>query len=71
MTTNDIDTVTVLQSRTVARPDGRAAIVLTVQRRPTEPAFQTAFEVTLETLAILRNEIARAEMILTTQTGRA
>ena len=62
---NDIPTVTVLQSHTVARPDGRAAIVLMT----TSGAI--AFEVTLETIPILRREIDLAEKMLRQKSGHA
>jgi len=66
----DFDTVTVLNSRVLTRADGRAAILLEGERRPNEP-YSVAFEVTLETLAILRKEVAKAEKFLSAPTGTA
>lgn len=67
---NDYDTVTVTASKVLLRPDGRAAILLTGHRRPTEP-YSVAFEVNLQNLAVLRAEIAKAEQFLLALPGRA
>jgi hypothetical protein len=62
---NEIPTVIVLGSHAVARPDGRAAIVL-------KTTHQTiAFEVTLETIQILRNELTICEQVLRQRPGHA
>lgn len=66
MAERDIRTVTVIGSNTVARPDGRAAIVLETLQ---EGAI--AFEVTLQTIPQLRQEIDAAERILRSPIGRA
>ena len=57
------DTLTVTASHLLRRPDKRIAILLVGHRRAHEP-YSVAFEVTLETLALLRNEIAKAEVLL-------
>lgn len=67
---SDLDTVVIDASRTVFRPDGLAAIVLT-GRYPSREPFEIAFAVSLQTLAILRNEIAKAEAFLLAPHGRA
>jgi hypothetical protein len=66
----DFDTVTILRSKTLYRPDRRAAILLEGHRRANEP-YVVAFEVTLETCAILRAEIAKAEAFLSAKSGTA
>lgn len=64
MADRDIPTVTVVGSNAVARADGRAAIVLeTKERGP------IAFEVSLQSIAVLRPGLAAAETILLRQTG--
>lgn len=66
----DFDTVTVTGSKLLMRPDGRAAILLQGHRRANEP-YSVAFEVTVETLPLLRQEIAKAEAFLAQRQGRA
>jgi hypothetical protein len=63
--TNDILTVLVLGSHAVARPDGRAAIVLKTTSQ------SIALEVTLRTIQILRNELNICEQFLRQPSGRA
>ena len=59
-------TFTIKGSQSLARPDGRAAILLeTVERGP------IAFEVTLQTIPLLRAELARAEAMLLSTGGVA
>lgn len=70
MKESDFDTVTVLRSKTLLRPDGRVAILLEGRRRATEP-YSVAFEVTLDTIGYLRQEIAKAEMYLRAMPGTA
>ena len=52
------------------RPDRRAAILLEGHRHANEP-YSIAFEVTLETIAVLRAELAKAEAFLSTGYGVA
>jgi len=66
----DFDTVTVTRSKTLFRPDGRAAILLEGFRRASEP-YSVAFEVTLATIPLLRAELARAEQFLSSGAGTA
>jgi hypothetical protein len=66
MSENALRTVTVKGSRVVARADNRVAIMLDfVETAP------IALEVTLQTIAILQSELAKAETILRSQTGKA
>jgi hypothetical protein len=53
-------------SKTVARADGRVAIVLDTQERG-----PIAFEVNLQSIDMLRRELARAETLLRQTTGKA
>lgn len=63
MAERDVPTVTVIGSNAVARADGRAAIVLeTKERGP------IAFEVNLQSIAVLRRDLSAAETILHQQT---
>ena len=66
----DYDIVTVTASKLVRRPDMRVAILLTGHRRANEP-YSVAFEVTMETLSLLRNEFAKAEVLLSGPGGSA
>jgi hypothetical protein len=61
-----LTTVTVQRSQVVARPDGATALVLTLKE--TGPI---AFVLTLETIEILRRELATAESILRRPVGNA
>jgi hypothetical protein len=61
----DIVTVSVLGSNAVARPDGRAAIVLKLTNQ------SIAFEVNLQIIQILRKELDLCEQILRQPSGRA
>jgi hypothetical protein len=70
MQENDYDTVTVLRSKVLLRPDGRAAILLEGHRRANEP-YSVAFEVNLYSLAALRLDIAKAETFLAKSGGTA
>lgn len=70
MSESDYDTVTVSRSKILLRPDGRAAILLEGHRRASEP-YSVAFEITLETIDVLRAELAKAETFLSTPAGFA
>lgn len=62
----ELPTFTVTGSQSLVRPDGRAAILLmTKERGP------IAFEVTLQTIPILRKELALAEAALRAAPGNA
>jgi hypothetical protein len=62
----DFPTVTIQGSQALDRADGRAAMVLlTKERGP------IAFEVTLETIPLIRAELDKAEAILLRPVGRA
>lgn len=67
---NDYDTVTVTGSKTILRPDGRAAILLRGHRRATEP-YSVAFEVNLQAIGALRADLAKAEQFLLARPGNA
>jgi hypothetical protein len=62
---NDIKTIFVTGSRTVARADGRVAIVLQTQQG------STAFEVDLQAIGFLRQNLDQAETILRQKPARA
>lgn len=66
MADRDIPTMTVLGSQSVARADGRAAIVLTTQEKG-----PIAFEVNLQTIEILRRALAKAEEVLRAPPGNS
>jgi hypothetical protein len=62
----DLPTLSVAGSQTLARADGRVAILLdTIERGP------IAFEVSLATIGILRQELSKAETLLRQQPGKA
>jgi hypothetical protein len=62
----EIWTFTVTGSQALARPDGRAAILLqTAERGP------IAFEVTLQTIPLIRAELDRVEAALRQPVGNA
>jgi len=66
----DFDTVTVTRSKTLFRPDGRAAILLEGSR-PASGPYSVAFEMTLATIPLLRAELDRAEQFLSQRPGTA
>lgn len=61
-----LSTVTVIGSQVAMTPEGATALVLT-----TEELGTTAFVLTLETIAIIRQELAHAETLLRLPIGRA
>ena len=65
MPAREIPTVTVVGSNTVARADGRTAIVLeTMERGP------IAFEVNLQNIELLRRQLTVAETVLRQSTKK-
>jgi hypothetical protein len=66
MAYDEIPTIKIQSSQAVARADGRVAIVLVGQG-----VGPIAFEVTLETIPLLRAEISKAEQALRQHTGNA
>jgi len=66
MAERDLPTVTVIGSRTVARADGRVAIMLDTQERG-----PIAFEVNLRGIEVLRKELNAAESILRQTNGNS
>jgi hypothetical protein len=54
-------TVVVIESETLVRPDGRAGIGLLIEDQETEKEESIAFEVTLLTIARLRQDLSDAE----------
>jgi hypothetical protein len=62
----EIPTLTVIGSRPLARADGRVAILL-----DTRESGAIAFEVNLQTIEILRGELAKAELLLRQGSGNA
>jgi hypothetical protein len=66
MPEREIIIVTVIGSNVVARADGRVAMAL-----QTKEQGAIAFEVTLETIPVIRRELALAEQMLRAPTGHA
>lgn len=66
----DYDTVKVLRSKVLFRPDHRAAILLEGHRRANEP-YSVAFEVDMQAIGILRTELDRAAAFLSGVAGSA
>jgi hypothetical protein len=69
MSDEKFDTITVLESKTLLRADGRAAILLIGRRCPDE-RYAIAFEVNLENLGIIRAHIAKIDQFLSAQPGK-
>jgi hypothetical protein len=64
--TNELNTVTVLGSNAVGRPDGRVAI-----RLVTKEVGSIAFEVDQHAIDTLRKDLRAAEKLLRQKPGRA
>lgn len=70
MSGNDYLTISVQKSKVLMRPDGRAAILLT-GAYPTKEPCSVAFEVNLQNIQVLRDDLAKAEAFLSQKSGNA
>lgn len=71
MQDGEYSTVVISRSKFLMRHDGKAAILLEGYRPNTSEPYSVAFEVNLEAIAALRQDLAKAEVFLDQRPGRA